>query len=820
LITTKKGKRGTLALTYSGNQGWQFLSGMPKPLDAIGYMVLVNQQALHNVNGGTLVYKLSDFEDYRNGTKKSYDWYNAAVAKSFPQSQHNLSASGGNEQTTYFLSLGYTFQDGMLKSGDLNYKRFNVRSNISSRLTKNITLDLNVNGILDTKNQPNSDAWWIIRSIWRQNPLDPFYANDDPAYPFQGSVDGTNPISLGSSSLTGYKAFNNRWFQSSIALTYKIPFVEGLSAKGLYSYDYKVADNKFYQKEYSQYTYNAATGTYNKFTQNAPSTITRQFYQVPSSLSQLSLNYDHTFNGTHNVNALVLYEESVRQSDNFNGSRQLSLPVDQLFAGNALNQQAYMDTAQTQLYKLTNRGLIGRLNYGYKGKYLAEFSFRYDGSSKFEDAKQWGFFPAASVGWRISEENFWLNTPALSFINSFKLRASYGKLGDDAASSYQFVTGYLFPARGQNNRLPPGSVFDGAFVNSLQSTGIPNHNITWFVSKTFDIGLDAEAWNGLLGVSVDFFNRDRTGLLSTRTLSLPGIVGADLPQENLNSDRTQGFDLEVNHRNHIGKFNYFAKGIFSYARTMNRYVEQARAGNSYLNWYNNGNSNNRYTGVYWGYGDGGRYQSFADIYKSLIALGRGTLPGDYIMEDWNGDGEISDLDIHPISYSGSPLIQYGLTLGGSFKGFDLNVLFQGAAKANVAYFEQLNTPLWGSNRSSALEQFLNNYHPLDPTADPYDPNTVWVAGHFPYTGTVPPTNSLVNTQNGAYLRLKTAELGYTIPYDILKRIGIKGVRVYVNGYNLFTITKLRYVDPEHPSATFGYLYPLNKSVSGGIVVNF
>jgi hypothetical protein len=190
------------------------------------------------------------------------------------------------------------------------------------------------------------------------------------------------------------------------------------------------------------------------------------------------------------------------------------------------------------------------------------------------------------------------------------------------------------------------------------------------------------------------------------------------------------------------------------------------------------------------------------------------------MEDWNGDGQIDGLDEHPIGYSGNPLIQYGLTLGASYKGFDFNVLFQGAAKAHIAYFEQLNTPLWGSNRSSALEQFMDNYHPLDPTANPYDPNTVWVPGHFPYTGTVPPTNSVANMQNGRYIRLKTVELGYTIPYEILKRVGVKAVRVYVNGYNLVTITKLKYVDPEHPSDTYGYLYPLNKSVSGGVVVNF
>lgn len=816
LVTTKRGKKGTLALTYSGNQGWQFPSGLPKPLDATGYMILVNQQALHNVNGGVPVYKQEDFDAYKNGTKKSYDWYHAAIANSFPQTQHTLTASGGNDNTTYFLSAGYLYQDGMLKSGDLNYKRFNVRSNITSRLTNRITLDLNVNGILDTKNQPNSDAWWIIRSIWRQNPLDPFYANDDPAHLFQGSVDGTNPISLSRSDISGYKIANNKWFQSSIALTYKVPYIEGLNLKGLYSYDYKQTDNKNFQKVYNQYTYNNATDTYNKFIQNSPNTITREYYSLPSSLTQLSLNYSHTFAAIHSVDALVLYEQSTRSSDNFYATRQLSLPVDQLLAGNALSQQAYMKPGD--LYKFTNRGLVGRLNYGFNAKYLAEFSFRYDGSSRFPPNARWGFFPAASVGWRISEEPFWMNSRSLGFINNVKLRASYGKLGDDQAANYQFVTGYLYPTTGDNNRLPPGSVFDGTFVNALSSTGIPNPNLTWYSSKTFDIGIDAEAWKGLLGVTVDFFRRDRNGLLDTRILSLPGVVGANLPQENLNTDRTQGIDLEINHRNHIGKVSYFLKGTFSYSRTMQRYKEQARAGNSYLNWRNNLNA--RYNGIYWGFGDAGRYNDFNDIYNSHTAVGRTALPGDYALMDWNGDGQIDDLDQYPYAYSGDPLIQYGLTIGAAYKGFDINILLQGAAKYDIAYFEQLNTPLWGSNRSSALSQFMDNYHPIDPTADPYDPNTTWVSGKFPYTGTVPPTNSAVNTQNGAYVRLKSVELGYSVPYGIVSKIGIKGVRVYANAYNLLTITKLKYVDPEHPSATYGYLYPLNKTVSCGAVVNF
>lgn len=822
LVTTKKGKKGTLELNYSGSLTWQVPAGLPKPLDAIGYMTLTNERLMHNVNGGRLAYTEADFEAYRNGSKKSTDWYTPTIKDVVPQTQHNLSASGGNDNTSYFLSLGYTAQDGFLRTGDLNYKRYNVRSNITSKVTRDLTVDLNITGILDEKNQPYQDSWWIIRSFWRQNPLEPIYANNNPEYLAHTTVDGTNPVAMSNKDISGYKKFNNTWFQSSISLTYQLPSVPGLQLKGLFSYDYNISDNKIYNKQYDQYTYDAASDTYTPKTQQAPSSLRREYYAKPNSLAQLSVSYDRTFNNVHSVNALLLYENSVRNSDNFYAQRELSLAVDQLLAGNSLNQLGNMDA--DSLFKNANRAIVGRLNYGFRSKYLAELSFRRDGSSKFPSSKQFGFFPSASVGWRISEENFWKRITALSFIDNLKLRASYGELGDDRASSYQFIAGYLYPATGENNRLPPGSVFDGTFVNALQSKGFPNPFITWYVARTFDAGIDIEAWKGLLGLTVDVFRRDRTGLLATRALSLPGVVGAALPEENLNSDRTQGIDLELNHRNTIGEISYFVKGIFSYTRTQNRYVERSAAGNSYENWRNN--ANNRYNNIRWGYGAGGRFQSYNDIVNSPVYVGRGTLPGDYYYEDWNGDGMISDLDWHPIAYNSInasdrnvvPLVNFGLTLGGYYKGIDLNLLFQGSSLVNIGYIEQLREPLWGGG--SGLRQFLDRWHPSDPTADPYDPNTQWVPGQFAYTGTLPDENSTFNVQNASYLRLKSIELGYTFPTKLITRIGIKGARVFVNSYNTFTISDIKHVDPEHPSTTYGYLYPLNKTYSVGLNVKF
>ncbi|WP_205780555.1 TonB-dependent receptor [Mucilaginibacter limnophilus] len=816
LVTTKRGKKGTTEFNYTGNVTWQVPSGLPQGQDAIAYMTLRNEAAKHNIDPRDIPFSDASFEPYLNGTRTSTDWYSPVIKDAALQQQHNLSAQGGNDAINYFVSLGYTSQDGFLRTGDLNYKRYNLRSNITSKVTKDLTLDFNINGILDVKNQPYNDAWWIIRSFWRQNPLDNIYANNNPDYLFNPSVDGTNPIALASADVTGYKKFTNRWFQSSIGLTYNMPFIPGLKAKGLFSYDYNTAEGDVYRKAYTQYTYNSATDFYEPHSQGSPSQVYRDYYSRPMMLTQLSLNYDRVFAKDHSITALLLLESTNRQSNNFNAQRDLSLPVPYLFAGNSEGQIGSMASLIRDLYNFNTNGLVGRVNYAYKGKYLAEFSFRNDGSSINSPLSQYGFFPGGSIGWRLSEEGFFKNNQALSFIENLKLRASYGLLGDDTGQAYQWITGFTYPAAGEYNRRPGGYVFDGNYVNAIENAGLSNMYYTWWKSKMFNVGIDFEAWRGLFGFTLDYFRRERTGMDATRALSLPDVVGVALPIENLNSDLARGFDLEINHRNKIGAFNYFVKGILSYTRIKNLYRERAKEGNSYLNWRNN--DNQRYSNIFWGYGSAGQYQNYGSIANSPVAIGPNTVVGDYAYQDWNGDGIISDLDYHPIGYTGAPLMNFGLTLGGSYKGFDFNVLLQGATMANVSYIEQLREAQWGGG--SGLSQFTDRWHPADPNAYPYDPNTVWIPGHFAYTGSTPDVNSEFNLQDATYLRLKSAEIGYTFPTKWMSTIGIKGARLYVNGYNLLTLSDIKYVDPEHPSDTYGYIYPLNKTYSIGLNVKF
>jgi TonB-linked SusC/RagA family outer membrane protein len=814
LITTKKGKKGGVELNYNGSYSLQQPSYMPKSVDIFEYMTLVNELQVHNTGNfvkGSILYTPADFAAYANGTKVASDWNSEVLRYTAPQSQHDISASGGNETTNYFASLGVQDQEGFFKSGDLNYNRYNLRANLTTKLNKNLTFDVALTGIVDQKNQLKEDTYWIIRSTWYQAPVQPFYANNNPAYLYN-VPSGLNGIAHSNADISGYRNIQNKWFQSSTSLNYDAPFLKGFSLKGLFSYDYQIATNKYYTKAYNLYAYNGTTDTYTPAPQTAGGlgTLRREFYEYPSILFQASANYNRSF-GSHNVSGLFLYERNTLKGDNFFAARNVAIPLDQLLAGSTENQLGSMSTAQASLFNNQTASYVGKFTYDYKGKYLVEGGFRADGTSKFAVDEQWGFFPYGSVGYRLSEEPFWKNSP-LKFVNNFKVRASYGKQGDDVSSAYQFITGYNYPSG--------GAVFNGTFVTGAASKGLANPLITWYTSKQLDIGVDAEMWNGLFGFSIDYFRRNRTGLLASQATTLPDVVGVGFPQENLNGDLTRGIDLEVNHRNQLGKFFYTIKGTMSITRTMNTTRVQARAGNSYLNWENSTFTANRWNNLYWGYGSTGQFENYAAIKNSPIYVNRSTVVGDPRYEDWNGDGVISSQDSHPISTAGYPTLTYGLTIAASYKNWDFNTTISGAGNVYASYFEQLNTPLWAGG--NALRQFLDRYHPVDPNADPYDPNTAWVSGQYSYTGTVPFTNTLANAQNAKYFRIKTIELGYSLPKKWFSKVGIKGLRFYANGYNILTITDLLSLDPEHPPGTsegrneFGYTYPLDKKYTFGL----
>jgi len=826
LITTKKGsKTGEPAISYSGNMTWQKPSNYPNLVGAADWMTLYNERDRHNVDNSTptLKYTPEEIEAYRNGTKQSTDWKEAVMKKTAPQTQHNVNVTGGNDKINYYASAGYQYQGSFFQTDAMNYKKYTLRSNISAQMSKNIRFDLGLAGLSDDRKSSPYGSGDILRAMWLHRPMDQIWYNQDAKQ--YGMMDWNtilNPVAMMDKSLVGENDYQSKWLQTNAALTYNVPFVDGLSVKGLYSYDYTINDNKEYTKAYTLYLPDGKPAQQN-IQSKGNSRTSRYFYSKNASLWRIQLSFERQF-GNHYINVMNLMENAHYQGDNFYAQRYGVLPLSQIFAGISDNQNAAQSTDKAALYNYANRASVGRASYNFKSKYLAEFSYRYEGSSKFSPKYSYGFFPAVSAGWKISGEPFWSES-TLKFISNLKIRGSYGVTGDEGNLNYQFVPGYTYPVTGTGigrTGLPAGYIFGTSFVPASASTGLPNTAVSWVKAKTTNIGLDADAWNGLLGVTFEYFNRDRSGLMATRSQSLPGIVGAVLPQENLNSDRNRGFEIELRHANQIAGITYQVKGNLSYTRIRTIHNEMARAGNSYLNWRNN--ANDRYNNIWWGYQGAGRLTNWDQIQYNSTYVGRGSVPGDYLIQDWNGDGLISDLDIHPLATNGQvPLINYGVTLSAQWKGIDFTMLWQGSGKKYVVAREFLYQPLWSS--TNAISDFMDRWHPTDPNANPYDPATQWTAGQYGYTGSSPDQNSDFNIQNARYVRLKSLEVGYTLPKNILSRIAIHKVRIYANAYNLLTFTKLQYMDPEFYVTNdltksgltdLGYNYPLNKTYSLGL----
>ncbi|MXV52910.1 SusC/RagA family TonB-linked outer membrane protein [Pedobacter sp. HMF7647] len=831
LITTKKGnKTGKYDINYSVNQGWQQFLGMPDGVNAVDYMLLTNEKNKRSFANNFLgnsepTFSYGDIEPWLNGTFPSADWIGAAFRNTSPQIQHNLNVNGGTDKANLFLNLGYMNQDGLMKSGDLNYNRWNFRANASATIVKGLKADMLLSGFQDQKNQPYQDLWTIFKYTWNQIPRNQIYANNNPLYP-NVMPDNANPVMITDGDFVGTKQFNNKNFQGQASLDYEIPGTKGLKARAMYNYGYTSGDNTEHRKDYDLYTYDAGTDIYMPSNVNGPTRILRYFGNTTSNLAQLSLNYTHSFWGAHNVSGLLLYEYSHSKGDNFFAQRNINLPIDYLFGGEDANQLGSMNTGG--LFEVATEAVLGRFNYDYKGKYLFEFLFREDGSNKFKPGpSQWGFFPAVSAGWRISEEKFMHNLTTSGTITNLKLRLSYGKTGDDSATAFQYISGFKYPTINPNDNSIYGYIFGGNFTNGAASSGVVNPDLTWFTATTKNIGLDFGLFKGKLDGSIDVFRRDRDGLLARRDVAVPGTVGADLPQENLNSDRTQGIDLILTHRNKLGKFGYSVSGNIGTTRSENRDVIQTMAGNQYDNWRNS--QQNRYTSIWWGKVYEGQFTNYDQIYKYPVNTGGGnnnTIPGDYYYQDWNEDGVIDGKDDQPIATKDIPLVNFGLNLGLNFKGFDLNVLFQGATGFYVQYAEQYAEPLM-YNRSS-LTRFLDSWHTVNPNDNVFDPNTQWVPGYYPAMGSQYAQGTKA-VQDATYLRIKTLELGYSLPQTLLKHVGVKRLRVYVNSYNLATFTGLKNYDPEHPGdvpdtgfdqSLGGYKYPLNRTFNLGANISF
>lgn len=828
LVTTKKGQAGQTKFSYNGSYTIQSPKSMPKLLDAYKTMTLYNERNLNNVNGGSKIYTDEMFDEFRNGTRRETDWNNLIFAKTSPQTNHNITVSGGNDKTQYFVSFGALYQEGFFKSGDLNYHKYNITSNLTTEVYRGLKLSLNINAMTDKQNNPYCTSTDIIRNYWRQGVLFPAYADEAGTMLNYDGLDlEENTVAKMTADISGYRRYKQSQVLTSGIFEYDFGtltnVLKGLKAKVMFSYDYHLNNNTIYRKQYYQYAYDPATQTYKQklYASSAPSNLRREHYDTQQFLSQYTLSYNRDF-GPHSIAAVVGMETQRRTGDNFYAMRNLAFSSPYLF--NGVEEGQIANSATGGIYSANYNAFIGRLNYSFAQRYLIEGQFRYDGSSKFAKGHRWGFFPSVSLGWVVSEEPWFKKIEFLKGVDQLKLRASYGEMGDDSGANYDWVAGYTYPStsgnseKGYYNQYAPGFIFGSQFVYAATPMAIPNELISWYKAKTFNVGVDFDTNNKLFGFSLDYFSRKMTGLYEYRTSVFPTVIGAKPPRENANSSRNFGMELELRHHNRIGRnFVYNVKGIVTITRQ--KYLTAIQNGpyaNAYDQWRND-HLNNRYQGVQFGYEGNGRYQNWDEIWNETLYHEKDLLPGDYKYLDWNGDGEINSQDEHPYAFDQTPWMNYSLSIDCAYKGFDFSMLWQGSALGSMSYEEPLYS-IWGQNGGGALEQYWDRWHPADENADPYDPNTKWVKGYYAYTGHYPSANSTFNRVSTAYLRLKQIELGYTLPK--WKAFPSLNLRVYANAYNLLTITGVKFVDPEHPSDDLGRLYPLNRTYTFGVQVSF
>lgn len=831
LVTTKHGDAmgdGKFDITFSANYGWQQFLYMPETATAVDHMLLMNEKAYNAFNENYPIrtnprYTWEQMLAYSSTGNPGTIWTKELFDNNVPQQQYNVSMNGGSKKINYFFNVGYMSQEGSYKSGSLNYDRWNFRSNVDAQITNRLKATVQLSGYIDEKNQSFADIWTVYKYAWTYRPTAQAWLDGNHDMPYYDTefLETANPVATTDSRFTGYRREKRANFNGALTLAYDIPGVKGLQAKAFYSYNYGSTNNTEFKRAYQ--LYGMAGGALQTYDQNTDSYLRRSTDPKKGTVMQLSLNYARKF-AEHNISALVLFEEQYDEWDNFYAQRVMKLDGEYLIYGEDNDQIAGMSGAGEK----TRQALVGRLAYDWKGRYMIDFSCRYDGSSSFPKGSRWGFFPSVSAGWRVSEEA-WMKE-LVPYLTNLKLRASYGKMGDDGAAN-------TYPQTAVAYDIKPweiGYIYNGSFVSGVSATAIPNLNLTWYTAKIYNFGLDFDLWNQKLSGTFEVFKRKRDGLLATSSAIVPGTVGASMPKENIESDMTFGWEVSLGHRNKVNGVEYWINGQISATKNRWDYHLDSQAQNSMQNWYRM-NVSGRNKDIWFAYEEGGRFTNYEQIrYHHTTGGGywQGTLPGDYWYEDWNGDGVIDDNDKHPVATYNLPVFNYGITLGAAWKGIDLSMNWQGAAGVYNSYSD-IFTEVGPFNGGAALDIYKDRWHTVNVGDDPWNPNTQWVEGLYPATGHSFSTGT-TGIKNSSYLRLKTLEIGYTLPKNWLAKVGVKSLRVYFNAYNLLTFTPLDNIDPERPGATGGatteddptkagvlfYNYPVNRTFNVGATIKF
>jgi TonB-linked SusC/RagA family outer membrane protein len=816
LVTTKRGKDNqNLNINFTSTYSASTNTAFPEYPDGVAYATWHNKARA--LDGLPQDYTAEDIEKIKNNDPNSVfgnsPWTKMIFEKYAPQTYQNLNISGGNGKLRFFTNVAFLKQGGIIK--DVSFDRTNIRSNIEYQLNQNMQMSLNLAGRLENRNQPGTSPGAQDITINNYKNI-VFYSilarpTNKPTLPDGTDLGWGNPFVARDKS--GFFDRKNNIFQSNATIQAKIPQIKGLTLKGNFAYDYENGISKWFITPNRLATWEYGRRELVYFDRLMPKDVAsnknelhQRFSDYVRITTQASADYNNTF-GNHQVSGLVLFEEQGTKTSNFGVGGQ-DLPLTSLpdlnFATNYINNSAFGSRGQRG-----TRGIVGRVGYAFKKRYLAELTSRVDWSTRFPKANRMGVFPAASIGWNIAEESFFKNR--FKFVDNLKLRGSVGLLGNDAIADFIYLKTFRLATQ------PQLILGDNAYLDVLTGA-VPNYNLTWEKTTTYNGGFDMDLWQSKLTVEFDYFYKVTRDILQNVAGLYPPSVGGNFPStQNAGVMDAKGFELVIKHNNAVNRdFRYQISGNVSLAQ--NRYVKTDESPNV-PSWQRR---TGRPFGSILGWVSDGLYQNEADIANGPVPFA-GVLPGYIRYKDLNGDGVINAADRTWIGRSPIPELMGGFNFSVSYKNWTVGAFFQGAARTDFMltgeYLEAgfsdgtfFTQPFkWGANTPYFI---LNNTWQKDGDQT-----------EFPRLSTVTPTNNNIASdfwkRDAAYLRLKTAEISYSLPLRLKKgnTNSMSNLTIYASGTNLLTFSGLKYLDPESPTVSNGF-YPQQRVFNLGFNLMF
>lgn len=802
LVTTKSGTENKPTLTYHGYIGFQSPTILPEQVNSYEYAILKNVGAV-NVGqpkpySDEVLHKLKDGSD-PDAYPPYNNLYGELIKYNSPLTKHNIEISGGTENFKYYGSVGYMYQDGMWQAEYTPAKsnQYNVTMNVDAKVTGITNVSLRLNGSVKDASRPPSDLWdWGTDRIFEL--IKYAHLESGPLWYSNGMAGTYVSAALATSGV--FKRLNTNIF-TQLEITQEIPFISGLKLSGLIAYDPSWDNNKTWRTPVHLASINTSKLPYvitdGIFGDTKPSL--RQIWNQYQQLTfQAKANYTKQL-GAHNFTFMSVFETKNNRMEGLNAYRRnYDVFIDEINMGSSSNKDISNGGTSSDAKQI---GIAYRLNYDYLSKYLFEVTGRYDGHYYFAPEKRFGFFPAFSVGWRMSEEKFLKNA---TWLSNLKLKASYGEVGALAGGPYQYMS--LYSVWG------PGYVFGSSGVSVAAENAEPNKNITWERAKKTNIGIELGVDNNRIRIEANYFYEKRSNMLVSPTIIVPLEYGIGLSQVNSGIMQNKGIDLLYELDYPVTKdLNIGLTGTFTFAK--NKLLQIYESDVTYNN--PERRRTGRPLGTQFGYKSIGYFQvddfdSNGDLKPGIAVQQWGKVyPGDIRYQDTNMDGIINSLDEVVIGNPSMPQIIYGISPRINYKDITLDLFFQGTGLVDAYFFREAVWPFW--NGMSAYKSNFDywtpeNIHAKNPRMTPSPmANNTQTSSHW--------------VQDVSYLRLKNATVSYALPSKICNLTNLSNAIIYISGTNLLTFTKLKNMDPEI-EYNRGNTYPQQKVISLGINVTF